>query len=115
MSTLEVKPPYITGAPARTACTNAMPASASAFCCTSAPAMVAGAMAPESVKGVITTIWLRRAISISPSIIGPSSRSGEEVLTMVKSDGSAESRSSSRPLAIRAISIASSIRSRPRA
>ncbi len=35
-----------------------------------APDMVTGAMAPASVKGVITTGWPRRAIRIAPSSIG---------------------------------------------
>ena len=52
MSTLEVNPPYITGAPARTSWVKAIPASASAFCCTTAPATVTGAIAPASVNGV---------------------------------------------------------------
>ncbi|MNT89017.1 hypothetical protein D3C72_2296700 [compost metagenome] len=55
MSTFEVKPPYMTGAPRRTIWVKAMPQSASAFCCTRAPAIVTGAMAPARVKGVITT------------------------------------------------------------
>ena len=50
--------------------------------------MVAGAMAPESVKGVSTTAWPCRAISISPWIIGPSRRSGELVLTIENRLGS---------------------------
>lgn len=55
MSTLEVKPPYITGDPRRTSWVNAIPASASAFCCTTAPATVTGAIAPASVNGVRMT------------------------------------------------------------
>ena len=43
-----------------------MPASASAFCWASAPARVIGAIAPASVNGVITTGWLREAISMMP-------------------------------------------------
>ena len=50
MSTLEVKPPYIIGVPGPTICTNARPASASAFCSVSAPASVTGAMAPARVN-----------------------------------------------------------------
>ena len=56
MSTLLVKPPYATGAPGRTSCVKAMPASASAFCCATAPTIVTGAIAPASVNGVITMI-----------------------------------------------------------
>ena len=88
MSTFEVKPPYMQGAPGATIWIRAMPASASAFCCASAPAMVAGAMAPESVKGVSTIGWPCRAISIRPWSIGPSRRSGELVLTIEKRLGS---------------------------
>jgi hypothetical protein len=115
MSTFEVKPPYITGQPGLTHWANAMPASASAFCCTSAPATVIGAMAPASVNGVITIGWLCRAISITPSSIGPSYCSGEFELTTVKSDGSRSSCSAEMPRAIRAISIASRMRTAPSA
>ncbi len=72
MSTLEVKPPYTTGAPGRTSWVKAMPASASACCCTSAPATVTGAIAPASVNGVITTAWLRAEYCRMPSSIGSS-------------------------------------------
>jgi hypothetical protein len=58
MSTLEVNPPYITGAPGFTVCTKVMPPRASAFCCATAPARVIGAIAPASVKGVTTIGWL---------------------------------------------------------
>ena len=58
MSTFEVNPPYITGAPGLMICTNVMPASASAFCWASAPASVIGAIAPASVNGVTTIGWL---------------------------------------------------------
>ena len=60
-----------------------MPASASAFCCTSAPATVTGAIAPDSVNGVTITTWPRDDIWMMPSIIGTSSFSGELVLMMV--------------------------------
>ena len=113
MSTFEVKPPYITGAPGRTSCANAMPASASAFCCASAPAIVTGAIAPARVNGVITTHWLRRAISMIPCNIGSSSRSGELELMIVSSDGSHSSCASEMPRAIRAISMPSRMRSVP--
>ncbi len=43
-----------------------MAAKASAFCCTKAPAMVAGAMAPLRVKGVKAIGCLRLAISMTP-------------------------------------------------
>ena len=113
MSTLDVNPPYITGAPLRTICVNAMPARASAFCCTSAPATVTGAMAPASVNGVTTTTWLADDISMMPCSIGPSYRSGEDALMMVKSDGSLSSWSRLIPRPIRTISRASRLRSLP--
>ena len=47
-------------------------------------------MAPASVNGVATTGWPWRAISIRPSPIGPSRRSGELVLMTVIRDGSRE-------------------------
>ena len=50
--------------------------SASAFCWAIAPASVAGLIAPASVNGVATTGWPCFAISIRPSDIGPSRRSG---------------------------------------
>ena len=67
----------MTGAPGRTICVRTMPASASAFCSTSAPASVTGAIAPASVNGVITMTWLRAENSRIPWHIGTSSRSGE--------------------------------------
>ncbi len=114
MSTLEVKPPYTNGEPARAVCATTSPASASACCCASAPASVTGAIAPASVNGVSTTTWLRRAICNTPSSIGVSSRSGEDELMTVNSDGSRSSASSSIPRARRAISMPSRMRSRPR-
>ena len=45
--------------------------------------MVTGAMAPESVNGVTTTIWLRLDISMIPPSMGTSSFSGELVLITV--------------------------------
>ena len=87
MSTFEVKPPYSTGAPGEAICDSASMASASACCCTSAPARVTGLMAPESVKGVIATGWPARPIASSASHIGISSRSGELELMMVSVTG----------------------------
>ena len=113
ISTLEVKPPYTTGEPGRTIWQNAMPASASAFCCASAPAIVTGAIAPASVNGVITMIWLRRDISIMPCSIGSSSRSGEEELMMLSSEGSRVICSAEMPRPMRAISMPSRMRARP--
>ena len=57
MSTLEVKPPNITGTPGRTICVKAMIAKASAVCSTNAPASDTGAIAPASVNGVTTFTW----------------------------------------------------------
>ena len=72
--------------------------SASAFCWASAPASVTGVMAPASVNGVATTGWPHVAISMSPSDIGPSRRSGEFVFTIVISVGSRTRVSRSTPL-----------------
>jgi hypothetical protein len=83
MSTFDVNPPYTNGAPGRVNCDSARQASASAFCSTRAPASVTGAMAPARVKGVTTQTWLRRAISMMPMAIGPSSLKGELVLITV--------------------------------
>ena len=91
-----------------------MPASASAFCWTSAPATVTGAMAPERVKGVMVTGWPWRAISMMPISMGASYCRGEFALTTVKMLGSFTRRSESTPRAMRAISIESRMRSRPR-
>ena len=78
------------GAPGRASWVRARPASASAFCSARAPARVTGAMAPASVNGVTQVIWPWRAISIMPIAIGPSSFSGELVLIIVNTEGSAE-------------------------
>ncbi len=56
---------------------------ASAFCWAIAPASVAGLIAPARVNGVATTAWPWVASSMTPSDIGPSSRSGEFVLMIV--------------------------------
>ena len=89
MSTLEVKVPIMQATPGRTTCRRAMAASASAIDWTTAPAMVTGAMAPASVKGVTITGWPRRAKRMAPSSIGKSCLSGEEELMLVKSRGCA--------------------------
>ena len=91
-----------------------MPASASAFCWATAPASVTGAIAPDSVNGVITMTWLRDANSIIPCDIGVSRRSGDDELTTVNTDGSRSSVASSTCRAIRDISITSRLRWRPR-
>ena len=113
MSTLEVKPPYITGAPGRTICTKARPASASAFCWTRAPARLTGAIAPARVKGVIATGWLRRASSIIPHSIGASYCNGELTLTKVNTLASRSNSDSLRPRMMRVISSPSRMRCRP--
>src|SRR5215469_11733307 len=83
MSTLEVKLPYMTGAPGRTICDSVMPNSASACASVRAPGMVTGAMAPASVKGVTIISWPLAANSMMPSVMGTSSCSGELVLQML--------------------------------
>ncbi len=90
-----------------------MPDSASAFCCTSAPAIVTGAIAPDRVNGVTTTAWPADAICMMPSIMGTSSFSGELVLMIVKTDGSSRSCSREMPRASLAISMPSTLRSLP--
>ena len=80
MSTLEVKPPYATGVPGRTIWHSTIPASASAFCRVSAPAIVVGAIAPSRVNGVTMTGWPTEASSIIPSDMFASSWRGEFVL-----------------------------------
>src|SRR3972149_622451 len=47
-----------------------------AFCSARAPASVIGLIAPARLIGVATTGWPLRAISMSPSDIGPSRRRG---------------------------------------
>jgi hypothetical protein len=114
MSTLEVNPPYATGEPGWTSWVKAMPASASACCCTSAPATVTGAIAPARVNGVITTAWLRDEYCRMPSSIGSSNRSGELALMMVKMDGCSSRVASSTCRAMRTISRQSMLRCAPR-
>ena len=80
ISTFDVKPPYITGAFGRTICVKAIPARASAFSKVMAPAIVTGAIAPASVKGVITTGCPIADNSMMPCNIGISSCRGELVL-----------------------------------
>ena len=70
MSTFEVKVPITQGAPGLMYCASAMAISPSARLCATAPAMVTGAMAPASVKGVTTRPCPRRASRIQPSSIG---------------------------------------------
>src|ERR1700752_2937589 len=55
MSTFDVKLPYMTGAPGRTAWVSVMPNRASACASIKAPAMVMGAIAPARVNGVTIT------------------------------------------------------------
>ena len=103
----------MTGEPGRTTWVRTMPANASAFCSTSAPARVTGAMAPLNVNGVMHTIWLRSAKAMTPCDIGVSRRSGELVLTTVNTDGSTSSVAASTPRAMRTISSTSRLRCRP--
>jgi len=64
------KVPNTTGAPGRTSCAKAMPASASARICVSVPATVTGLMAPDRMNGEITVAWLWRAYTLSaPSMV----------------------------------------------
>ena len=104
----------MTGAPGRTTWVIVIPARASAFCSTSAPASVTGAIAPASVNGVMQITWFRAEYSRIPWSIGVSSRSGDDELMTVKIDGSRSRVASSTPRTIRAISSASRFRCRPR-
>ena len=91
-----------------------MAARASAMERTTAPAMVTGAMAPASVKGVTMTGWPRRAKRMAPSSMGESCFRGDEELMLVKRRGWLSNSAWGRPEAMRAISITSSTRSAPR-
>ena len=71
------------GAPGRVICARVRPASASACASVRAPAMVTGAMAPASVKGVMIVGCPARANSTMPSDIGMSNWSGELVFITV--------------------------------
>ena len=71
MSVLERNEPNTTGAPGRIVCASAIPASASAICCTSVAGSDTGDIAPISRNGVITTAWL----AFTYSNIAPSMRS----------------------------------------
>ncbi len=113
MSTFEVKVPIIEGEPGATYCWSAMADRASAIDSATAPAIVTGAIAPASVKGVTTTACPARASLSAPSIIGKSCFSGETELMLVNIRGLARKSSWLRPPAIRTISIASSTRSLP--
>ena len=58
MSVFDRKLPNTTGAPGRISCASAIPASASATCCTSVAGSDTGDIAPINRNGVITTAWL---------------------------------------------------------
>ena len=73
---------------------------ASADCCTSAPARVTGAMAPISVKGVITTHCPWRAMIIMLSRISSSTRRGELTFVTVINVGRTASSSTLQPCSI---------------
>ena len=70
------------GAPGRTSCTSAIPASASAVCCTSAAGTETGAIAPISRNGVTITACPAAAYASIPSSIRTSKCSGELTLTV---------------------------------
>ena len=50
--------PNTTGAPLRHSCTNVIPARASARVWAATPALVAGAIAPARMNGVMIVAWL---------------------------------------------------------
>ena len=82
MSVFERNEPKTTGQPGRTSCVSAIPASASAICCTSVAGSDTGDIAPISRNGVTTTGWPARTYSsIAPSMRS-SKRSGE--LTLIR-------------------------------
>src|SRR5579864_7746229 len=83
MSTLEVKLPDITGAPAHTIWDSAMPNNASACASVRAPGIVIGAIAPARVNGVTIMSCACAAKVMMPSVMGTSSCSGELVLQML--------------------------------
>ena len=96
------------GVPGRTSWHSATMASASAVCCTSAPASVTGAIAPISVNGVMTTHWPWRAMIMMLSRISSSTRRGELTLVTVISVGRAASSSTLQPCSMADMAIASS-------
>ena len=106
--------PSAIGQPGLTYCSKAAAAKPSAIDSVTAPDMVTGAMAPASVKGVITTGWPRRASRKAPSSIGKSCFSGETELMLVYIRGFASNSSWLKPPAMRTISITSSTRSAPK-
>ena len=67
MSVAERNEPITQGVPGRTSWASAMPASASAVCCTSAAGAVTGAIAPISRKGVTISACPAWAYAIRPS------------------------------------------------
>ena len=77
MSVLDRNEPNTTGQPGCTSWHSAMPASASAICCTSVAGIDTGDIAPISRNGVITTAWLARLYSTIALSIRSSQRSGE--------------------------------------
>src|SRR5229473_2559895 len=77
MSMLERNDPKITGQPGLISWASAIPAKASASCCTSAAGIVTGDIAPISRNGVSTTGWLAAQYSNCASSIRSSQRSGE--------------------------------------
>src|SRR5580700_4934801 len=77
MSMLDRNDPKITGQPGLISWASAMPANASASCCTSAAGIVTGDIAPISKNGVSTTGWPAAQYSNCASSIRSSQRSGE--------------------------------------
>ena len=102
----------MTGVPGFVICASARPASTSAFCCTSVPARVIGAIAPDSAKAATHRGCRARAISTMPSPMGPSRRRGELVLMLVKRAGRSASSSRLIPITIPIMARASVSRSR---
>src|SRR5689334_1167894 len=80
----DAKDPRITGAPGRTSCTNAMPASASASVWAAVPATVTGDIAPARMNGVMRVAWFACAYTrATPSIVA-SHTSGEFALIRLR-------------------------------
>ena len=101
--------PSTTGAPGRTSCTYAIPASDSASVCAQVPATVDGLIAPARMNGVIITAWFASAYALAAPSIVASQTSGEFALIRLKI-AVCSSRTSA-PNTIRAISTVSRARS----
>ena len=77
----------MTGAPGRTSCVSAMPASVSARISDMQPAAVTGPMAPASTAGTMIVPWLCAANSRSAPSMRPSKVSGELELMLPSMTG----------------------------